>query len=91
MPIPVAMLAGAALRGVGKLGLFTGITGLAGKGASMLAAPKDYEKNFDYEKYSAENPRFYDESLITEDNPKGFNEPLFNEAMVEFHKIQPMY
>ena len=50
MPIPVAMLAGTALRGIGKLGLFTGITGLAGKGASMLAAPKDYEKNFDYEK-----------------------------------------
>ena len=91
MPIPIAMLAGTALRGAGKLGLFTGITSVIGKGASMLAAPKDYEKNFDYEKYDAENPRFYNESLITLDNPKGFNEPLFNEAMVEFHNIRPMY
>ena len=89
MPLPALGLM--ALRGAGKLGLFTGITSVIGKGASMLAAPKDYEKNFDYEKYDAENPRFYNESLITLDNPKGFNEPLFNEAMVEFHNIRPMY
>ena len=89
MPLPALGLM--ALRGAGKLGLFTGITSVVGKGASMLAAPKDYEKNFDYEKYDAENPRFYNESLITLDNPKGFNEPLFNEAMVEFHRTRPMY
>ena len=89
MPLPALGLM--ALRGEGKLGLFTGITSIVGKGASMIAAPKDYEKNFDYEKYDAENPRFYNDSLITVDNPKGFNEPLFNEAMVEFHNIRPMY
>ena len=89
MPLPALGLM--ALRGAGKLGLFTGITSVIGKGASMLAAPKDYEKNFDYEKYDAENPRFYNESLITLDNPKGFDEQLFNEAMVEFHNIRPMY
>ena len=80
-----------ALRGAGKLGLFTGITGLVSKGASMLAAPKEYEQNFDYNYYSAQNPRFYRQNLITEQNPKGFDEQLFNEAMNEFHKIKPMY
>ncbi len=80
-----------ALRGAGKLGLFTGITSVVGKGASMLAAPKEYERNFDYEYYSAENPRFYNQGLMTQDNPKGFDEQLFNEAMVEFHNIRPMY
>jgi len=80
-----------ALRGAGKLGLFTGITSVIGKGASMLAAPKEYERNFDYEYYSAENPRFYNQGLMTQDNPKGFDEQLFNEAMVEFHNTRPMY
>jgi len=92
MALPVlGMLAGAALRGAGNLGLFTGITGLLGAGASMLAAPKEYEKNFDYDYYNAENPRFYNQGLMTEDNPKGFDEQLFNEAMGEFHRIRPMY
>ena len=66
--------------------------GLGMFGSILKASnPTEYAKNFDYEKYSAENPRFYDESLITEDNPKGFNEPLFNEAMVEYHKLLPLY
>jgi len=80
-----------ALRGAGKLGLFTGITSVIGKGASMLAAPKEYEKNYNYEYYNAENPRFYSQALISVENPKGFNEQLFNEAMVEFHRTRPMY
>ena len=89
MPLPALGLM--ALRGAGKLGLFTGITSVVGKGASMLAAPKEYEKNYNYEYYNAENPRFYSQALISVENPKGFNEQLFNEAMVEFHRTRPMY
>jgi len=89
MPLPALGLM--ALRGAGKLGLFTGITSVIGKGASMLAAPKEYEKNYNYEYYNAENPRFYSQALISVENPKGFNEQLFNEAMVEFHRTRPMY
>ena len=89
MPLPALGLM--ALRGAGKLGLFTGITSVIGKGASMLAAPKKYEKNYNYEYYNAENPRFYSQALISVENPKGFNEQLFNEAMVEFHRTRLMY
>jgi hypothetical protein len=82
----IGMLARGALE-VGKYATAIAVPSMLG----FLAAPKEYEKNFDYDYYNAENPRFYNQGLMTEDNPQGFDRQLFAEAMDEFYKIKPMY
>jgi hypothetical protein len=86
-PLALGMLA----RGGLELLKYGGAIGIPGLTFGLLSQPKEYEKEFDYDFYDSENPRFYDENLITEDNPRGFNRPLFLEAMVQYHKTQPMY
>jgi len=82
----LGMFARGALE-VGKYAATIAVPGMLG----FVAAPKEYERNFNYDHYEVENPRFYNEGLITADNPQGFNKQLFTEAMDEFYKIKPMY
>ena len=80
-----------AARGGLELLKYAGAIGIPGLTFGLLSQPQEYEREFNYSFYDSENPRFYDKNLITKDNPKGFNRPLFLEAMVEYHKTQPMY
>ena len=57
----------------------------------LLAQPKEYERNFDYDYYEKDHPRFYSPIWASEDNPLGFNEEMFNEARELYHRIKPMY
>lgn len=69
-----------------------GVVGLGMFGSILKAStPTEYAKNFNWEHYDEENPRFYDESLKSVDNPKGWNQKLFSEAMIEYHKLLPLY
>jgi len=88
MALPLLGMLG---RGGLELLKYAGAIGIPGLTFGLLAQPKEYEKNFDYGFYDSENPRFYDPNLIAEDNPKGFNRPLFLKEMEQYHKIKPMY
>ena len=69
-----------------------GAVGLGLFGSVLKAStPSEYAKNFDWEHYDEKNPRFYSEGLKSADNPEGWNQGLFNEAMVEYHKLLPLY
>jgi len=68
------------------------VVGLGMFGSILKASnPTEYAKNFDWEHYDEKNPRFYSEELKSADNPEGWNQGLFNEAMVEYHKLLPLY
>jgi hypothetical protein len=73
---------------LGVAGLFGGIATL---GAMTKGFTSEYEENFDYDYYDSDNPRFYKSNLVSQLNPKGFDHELFNQAMVEYHKLRPMY
>ena len=86
-PLALGMLA----RGGVEIGKYLAAAGIPGLTFGLLAQPKEYERNFDYSFYDSDHERFYDASLITDENPLGFNRPLFLEQMDIFHKIKPMY
>jgi hypothetical protein len=56
-----------------------------------LAQPKEYERNFNYDYYEKDHPRFYSPIWASEDNPSGFNEEMYNEAREEYYRLRPMY
>jgi len=87
----VGMLAGGALRSAAFYAKGIGLG--AGLGALGLLAsyPKEYERNFDYDKYNKDDPRFYSPIWATKDNPEGFNEEMYIEALEEYHRTKPMY
>ena len=88
MALPLLGMLG---RGGLELLKYVGAIGIPGLTFGLLAQPKEYEKNFDYGFYDSDHERFYDPRLITNENPKGFNQQLFLEQMDVFHKIKPMY
>jgi len=87
MAVPLLGMLG---RGGLELLKYAGAIGVPGLTFGLLSQPKEYEKNFPYDYYDSNHDRFYDPKLITKDNPRGFNEPLFLKEMEVYHKIQPM-
>ena len=65
--------------------------GMAGIGAMTKGFTSEYEDEFDYDFYSSDHPRFYNPNLVSNLNPKGFDHQLYNQAMVEYHELKPLY
>jgi|SaaInlV_100m_DNA_2_1039680.scaffolds.fasta_scaffold38026_2 hypothetical protein len=92
MPLPaIGMLAAGALRTASFYAKGLGLGGSLGLTFGLLSGPGEYERNFDYDSYDKNNARFYSPIWATEDNPEGFNEEMYIEAMDEFHRTKPMY
>lgn len=88
MPAPLLGMLG---RGALEVLKYAGVAGIPGIGFGLLAQPKEYEENFDYDFYNKDNPRFYSPIYATEDNPLGFNQEMYENAMDEYHRIKPLY
>ena len=88
MAFPIAAVAG---RGLLEVGKYLAAAGIPGIGFGLLAQPKEYEQNFDHDYYNINHERFYSPIYATEDNPLGFNQELYDEAMVEYYDTKPMY
>ena len=88
MPLPLLGMLG---RGGLELLKYTGVIVPPAITLGLFGQPKEYERNFDYDYYEKDHPRFYSPIWATEDNPEGFNEEMYIEAMDEFHRTQPMY
>jgi len=80
MPVPVLPLVAAGLFGT-----------IATLGARSKGFTSEYEDQFDYDYYSSDHPRFYNPNLVSNLNPKGFDHELYNQAMVEYHELRPLY
>ena len=89
MAVPLAL--GMLARGGIEVGKYLAAIGVPGLTFGLLAQPKEYERNFDYDYYEKDNPRFYSPIWASEDNPLGFNEEMFNEAREEYYRLKPMY
>ena len=68
-------------------GLFGSI---ATAGALTNGFTSDYEAEFDYDYYKKDHSRFYNTNLISMMNPTGFDQELYNEAMDEFGRLEPL-
>lgn len=80
MAVPVLPLVAAGLFGT-----------IATLGARSKGFTSEYEDEFDYDYYSSDHPRFYKPSLVSNLNPKGFDHEMYNQAMVEYHELRPLY
>jgi hypothetical protein len=78
-------------RGGLELLKYAGAIGVPGITFGLLAQPKEYERNFNYDYYEKDHPRFYSPIWASEDNPSGFNEEMYNEAREEYYRLRPMY
>ena len=88
MALPLLGMLG---RGALEVAKYAGVAGIPGIGFGLLAQPKEYEENFDYDFYNKDNPRFYSPIYKTEENPLGFNQEMYENAMDEYHRIKPLY
>ena len=88
MPLPAIGMLG---RGGLELLKYIGVIAPPAITLGFFGQPKEYERNFDYDYYEKDHPRFYSPIWASEDNPEGFNEEMYIEAMDEFHRTQPMY
>jgi len=88
MALPLLGMLG---RGGLELLKYAGAIGVPGITFGLLGQPKEYERNFDYDYYEKDHPRFYSPIWASEDNPLGFNEEMFNEAREEYYRLKPMY
>ena len=88
MAVPLLGMLG---RGGLELLKYAGAIGVPVITFCLLGQPKEYERNFDYDYYEKDHPRFYSPIWASENNPSGFNEEMFNEAREEYYRLKPMY